>query len=340
MKRINFANTSEMVSCACLGTMMMGTRINKEDSYAILDDFVLKGGNFLDTANCYSWWWGDGSSWGDESETLIGEWMETRNNRKDIFLATKFGGRLVDPKLVRDENDEIIWDKVPSNYEGSSAQTIRKAIEGSLKRLKTNYIDLYYVHVDDRTVSFEETLCALGELVKEGKVKHIACSNIRSWRLATAREISKRNGYPLFKAIQQEYSYIRPNIGANRGGIGLYADDELFDYIKSNDDITLVAYSPLLKGIYANEEKRKNYYDWEYFNNGESIERIKVIDKMSKQMGISGNQLVLAWILNKKPEIIPILGFSSFSQYKENVDALDINVTVEQMAILNKGKEY
>ncbi len=337
MKMINFAGSENKISCACLGTMMMGTRINKADSYAILDDFVAKGGNFIDTANCYSWWWGDANSYGDESEELLGDWMEERQNRKDIFLATKFGGRLVDPKKVRDEKGEIIWDKVPSNYEGSSAETIRNAIEGSLKRLKTDYIDLYYVHVDDRTVDFEETLSALNDLVKEGKVKHIACSNIRAWRISKAKEISKQSGYPMFKAVQQEYSYIRPSIGADRG-ITLHVDDDLMDYIKSNKDMTLVAYSPLLKGIYTSEEKRKNYYGWDFFDNGESIERVKVIEKMSNEMGISGNQLVLAWILQLKPEIVPILGFSSIEQYKENIDALDIKLTDEQMKILNKGK--
>ena len=337
MKQINFAGSEEKISCVCLGTMMMGTRINKADSYAILDDFVARGGNFLDTANCYAWWWGDANSYGDECEELLGDWMEERQNRKDIFLATKFGGRLVDLKNVRDENGEIIWDKVPSNYEGSSAKAIRNAIEGSLKRLKTNYIDLYYVHLDDRTVDFEETLSTLNDLVKEGKVKHIGCSNIRTWRLSNAREISKRDGYPLFSAVQQEYSYIRPSIGADRG-ITLHVDDDLMDYIKSNNDMTLVAYSPLLKGIYTSEEKRKNYYGWDFFDNGESIERVKVIEKMSNEMGISGNQLVLAWILHQKPEIVPILGFSSIEQYKENVDALDIKLTDEQMEILNKGK--
>ena len=337
MKQINFAGSEEKISCACLGTMMMGTRINKADSYAILDDFVAKGGNFLDTANCYAWWWGDENSFGDECEELLGDWMEERQNRKEIFLATKFGARLVDPKKVRDEKGEIIWDKVPSNYEGSSAEAIRNAIEGSLKRLKTDYIDLYIVHLDDRSVDFKETLSTLNDLVKVGKVKHIGCSNIRSWRLSNAREISKRNGYPLFRAIEQEYSYIRPNIGEDRG-IGVYADDDLFDYLKSNKDMTLIAYSPLLKGIYTSAEKRENYYAWQSFNNGESIERIKVIDEMSKAMGITGNQLVLAWILHKKPEIVPIFGFSSIEQYKENIDALDIRLTDEQMAILDHVK--
>lgn len=337
MKKINFGGTDQKVSSGCLGTMMMGTLINKTDSFNILDDFVSKGGNFIDTANCYSWWWGDSSAWGDESENMLGEWMAERKNRDKVFLATKFGGRLKDPNLVRDANGEIIWDKVPAAYEGSSAKTIRAAIEGSLKRLKTDYIDLYYMHVDDRSTSLEEMLSTLSDLVKEGKVKNIGCSNMRTWRVANAREVSKRNNFPLFTAVQNEYSYIRPNINADLG-VTLHADAELFDYLKSNEDMTLIAYSPLLKGIYSDETKRKNYYNWGFFDNGESRERIQVIDRLSKETGIPGNQLVLAWLLNQKPEIIPILGFSKIEQYKENIDAMNIKLTDEQMKILNNGK--
>ena len=339
MKKIQYAKTNDTISCACLGTMMMGTRIDKADSFAILDDFMGKDGNFIDTANCYSWFFGKGEFNGDESENMIGSWMSERKNRDKVFLATKFGARLIDHNSIRDESGEPRWSEVAVNYEGASAKVIKTAIEDSLKRLKTDYIDLYYVHVDDRKVPMEETLEALADLVKEGKVKNIGCSNMRTWRLANSREISKRNNFPLYTAIQQEYSYIRPNINSDRG-IDINADSELFDYLKSNEDMTLVAYSPLLKGIYASEEKRKNYYDWASFDNGESIERIKVIEKMSKEMGISGNELVIAWILHKSPEIVPILGFSKLSQYKENMSALDIELTKEQMDILNAGRYY
>ncbi len=334
MKKVNFSGSEDKVSAVCLGSMMMGTLINKEDSYDILDDFLDKGGNFIDTANCYSWWWGDEHSYGDHSENLLGDWMTQRKNRDKIFLATKFGGRIMNPESLRDDKGEIMWEKVPSEYEGSSRETIRAAIEGSLERLQTDYIDLYYVHIDDRKTPLEEILDELSKLVKEGKVKHIGCSNMRTWRLATARDISRRNNYPLFTAIQQEYSYIRPNIDADRG-ITLNADGELFDYMKSNPDLTLIGYSPLLKGIYDDETKRKNYYGWGSFNNGESLERIAIIEKMAKEMGISGNQLVLAWVLHKKPEIIPIFGFSRISQYEENMSALSIKLSKEQLAILD-----
>ena len=205
MKKVKFMGTNQEVSCACLGTMLMGTAINKTDSFTILDDYIDRGGNFIDTANCYCWWLGDSNSYGDESETLLGDWITQNKNRDKIFLATKFGGRLTDPKKVRSANGDIIWENVVGEYEGASAKVIKADIEGSLKRLKTDYIDLYYVHVDDRKTPLEETLSALSDLVKEGKVKNIGCSNMRTWRIANAREISRRNGYTLFNALQQEY---------------------------------------------------------------------------------------------------------------------------------------
>jgi aryl-alcohol dehydrogenase-like predicted oxidoreductase len=316
--------------------MMMGTRIDETDSFRILDDFMGRGGNFVDTANCYSWWWSNGSA-GDESENLIGKWLSQRKNRSRVFLATKFGARLMHPDKIRNEKGEIKWNEVTGDYEGTSAKTVRAALEGSLKRLRTDYVDLYYVHVDDRKVPLEETLETLADLVKEGKVRHIGCSNMRTWRIACAGEISKQKGYPHFSAVQLEYSYIRPNMDANRG-VTIHANEEIFDFIKSNPEMMFVAYSPLLKGIFTSEEKRKNYYDWKNFNNGESLERVRVIEKLSGELHISGNRLVLAWLLKKRPRVIPILGFSKIEQYVENVSALDVKLTDEQMAILNAGR--
>ena len=335
MKMIEFADSK--VSSVCLGTMMMGTRINREVSFNVLDDFMARGGNFLDTSNNYSWWWGKGNSAGDESENLLGEWMETRKNRSNVFLATKFGARLVHPDKIRDENGAIRWEEAGRDYEGTGRNTVKKAVEESLRRLKTDYIDLYYIHVDDRSVPLEETLEALADIVKEGKVRYIGCSNMRSWRLAEAGEICRRNNYPFFSAVEQEYSYIRPGIEADRG-VTLHADDELFDYIKSHPGVKLVAYSPLLKGVFSGREQRENYYDWKNFNNGESLERIHVIENMSKDMGITGNQLVMAWMIQKSPLVIPIIGFSRMEQYNENIAALDITLSREQLEILHAGR--
>lgn len=335
MQKLNYGYTKDKVSNVCLGAMLMGTALGKKDSFQVLDNYADIGGNFIDTANCYAWWLGKGEFTGNESENIIGDWMHERKNRDKIFLATKFGARLDNLATIRDKDGNVNYDQV--KYEGNSARTIRKAIENSLLRLKTDYIDLYYIHVDDRSVPLEETLETLSQLVKEGKVKNIGCSNFRTWRLANSRLLSKQNGWPLISAIEQEYTYIHPTAGADRG-IVVHADDELFDYIKSNPDMMMVAYSPLLKGVYESEEKCKSYYGWDSFDNGANRERIQLILNMAKELGISGNQLVLAWILHQDPKIIPIIGFSKVSQYEHNIAALNIKLTPEQLTILNRGR--
>jgi aryl-alcohol dehydrogenase-like predicted oxidoreductase len=334
MEKIIFGQNNDEISTVCLGTMLMGTKLGKEDSFKVLDHFTSIGGNFIDTANCYSWWIGNGEFIGDESEAIVGDWMQERKNRDKVFLATKFGGRLMHPHDIRDKDGNVKWDMVQPDYEGLSSKSIRQAIEGSLKRLKTDYIDLYYVHIDDVLTPIEEIVDTLGQLVKEGKVKNIGCSNWYTWKIANARLISKQKGLPAFTAIQQEYSYIHPTAGKK----GTHADDELFDYLSYNPDMLLMAYSPLLKGIYESEEKCRSYYNWPSYDNGTSRERLQLIYNMAKEMGVSGNQLVLAWFMKQQPRIIPILGFSKESQYMENISALDIKLSEEQLTRLNRGR--
>jgi len=334
MKTQLFGTTNEVVSEICLGSMLMGTTIKKDVSFEILDRFVEANGNFIDTANCYAWWIGKGEFVGDESEVLLGEWMKERKNRHKIFLATKAGAKIKDPSIIRDSNGNVIWEIVPENYQGLSGNTIRKAVEDSLRRLQTDYIDLYYVHIDDRKIPLEESLSTLNDLVVEGKIKQIGCSNYKTWRLAEARNISRSNNWPLYTAIQQQYSYFQPKYNADFG-VGVNANDELFDYLKNNNDLTLVAYSPLLKGIYDSEEKRRSYYNWSLFDTFDNKKRLEVVTQIANEMNVSNNQLVLAWLLNHEPRVIPILGFSSSEQFTQNMKAVDIRLSVDQMNRLN-----
>ncbi|SDN62226.1 aldo/keto reductase [Acetanaerobacterium elongatum] len=330
-----FGTTGEKVSRFCLGCMLMGTAMDDNTSQRVLNHFTEAGGNFLDTANCYAWWMGSGEFVGDESENVLGKWMQERKNRHEIFLATKVGGRLKNPHNIRGADGIPEWDRVPGEYEGLSAGVIRKGIEDSLRRLKTDYIDLYYTHVYDKNTPIEETLSVLNQLVKEGKVRHIGCSNLTVAQLKEAREISKRLGVRLYTAVQQEYSYLHPKQGVDTG-IVEHVDAGQLEYIKANPDITLMAYSPLLKGIYNSEEKRKRYYNWSNFDSTENARKLEIVDKLSRELGVTGNQLVLAWLLRQEPKLIPILGFSNEEQYRENIAALTITLTDGQLAEMGR----
>jgi len=335
MERTTLGNTGEQVSMLCLGTMLMGSRVPEAESFAQLDRYTDAGGNFLDTANCYAWWEGKGEFVGDESEATLGRWMHERRNRNRIFLATKGGGRLRDPHAIRDADGVPRWAEVREHYEYLSADTVRAAVEGSLRRLGTDRIDLWYAHIDDRRTPLEETLGALNDLVAAGKLRHIACSNLLSWRLERARQISAQRGWPGYAAIQQHLSYLRPKAGADFG-VNPYAGDDLLDYLAANAEVSLLAFTPLLKGLYNRPERAEDYYNWPLFDTPDSQARLATLSRMARELGVSGNQLVLAWLLHRRvPRVIPVIAASRMSQLEENLGALDIRLSEAQMAELD-----
>ena len=333
MKQIIFANTADKVSPFCLGAMLMGTAMDKKTAFEVLDHFREQGGNFIDTANCYAWWMGNGEYIGDESENVIGEWLSSRQCRNEIFLATKVGGRLKDVLGIRNASGEVAWDRVRSEYEYLNPDVIKKGIVGSLKRLKTDCIDLYYAHVFDDVTPLEETMEAFNRLIKEGKVRYIGCSNITVQKIEEANRISKDKRFAPYMAMQQEYSYLHPDRSLDTG-IVEHADAQMFECMETQG-MAFLAYSPLLKGIYGDKSKRDTYYNKHLYDNEKCREKLALVDKLSQQLGITGNQLVLAWLLRHDPQIIPIIGFSRKEQYLENMAALKVNLPDECMAMLN-----
>jgi aryl-alcohol dehydrogenase-like predicted oxidoreductase len=182
--RIVLPNTDFNIYPLCLGGNVFGWTANKEQSFQVLDAFVELGGNFIDTADVYSEW-APGNS-GGESEAILGEWMASRGNRADIVIATKVA------KL--------------STRPGLSRSNIFAAIDDSLHRLQTDYIDLYYAHEEDNNVSLEETLGAFDELVKAGKVRHLGASQHGAKRLAESLAVSEANGWAKYAVLQNQYN--------------------------------------------------------------------------------------------------------------------------------------
>lgn len=320
MKKIELGNSGAFVSEMSLGCMLMGSSIDKEKSYSILDAYIGSGGSFLDTADCYAWWVEEGS--GDDSELLLGQWMEDRGNRRDIFLATKVGAMPTDCKKA--EVDFM------NNIEGLSRTAILKAFEKSLKNLKTDYIDLLYIHIDDRSVDLEETLSTLNELVVSGRVKYIGCSNMLPWRIERAKHICEKNGWVKFCCVQQSHTYIQPKPKADLG-VGEYVDHNLLDYVKENDYISIVGYSPLLAGYYVNKERRDSYWRKELYDNAGNEDRLKLLSDIARELKVSENSVVLAWMLQNSIPAIPIIASSSVDHIRENIEAGNIKLSKENL---------
>jgi aryl-alcohol dehydrogenase-like predicted oxidoreductase len=330
MDTVALGNTGEQVSQLALGAMLMGTRTSEADSFEILDRYLAAGGSFVDTADCYAWWPAPGNR-GGESESLLGRWLAKRGRRDDIFLATKGSAWVERAEEVRGAP----WEVVSKEYAGAGGDTLRRAVDGSLRRLGTDHIDLYYVHVDDRNTPIEETLEALDEVVKAGKVRYIGWSNVRTWRLERVRQVAERNGWAAPVALQQQHSYLRRRAGLSHASI---VDDEQMDYLRANPDITLVAYSPILKGIYDDPEKRRGHDMMIPYEGPDAEARLAVLTEMAGELGVTPNQLVVAWLLHQTdPRMVTLLGPRTVEQFEAALPALDVKLDESQLARLDNA---
>ena len=324
MKQVPLGRTGVDVSALCLGCMYFGSRTDAGTSYQLLDQYVEAGGRFLDTANNYAFW--ITGTTGGESETLLGRWMKERGNRDQIFLSTKVGAKPnVDGADFR-------------NAEGLSAAVIERSVEASLRRLDTDTIDLYYAHIDHRSVPLEETLAAFDRIVKAGKVRFIGCSNMTAWRIAEARLISRAHDWAEYVCVQQSYSYLRPKPSvayavnhalAPDWGIEVRVDAGVRDYCETHGDFSIVAYSPLMRGAYAGAPMPDECVG------SDTDARLAALGQVAAETGATRNQVVLAWLMQNTPPAIPLFGASSAEQLRENLGALKVTLTPEQVAFLN-----
>lgn len=307
----------------------MGTSTDEPTSYRMLDSFLDAGGDFLDTANCYSWW--HAGSGGGESEELLGRWLARDGNRDRVFLATKVGGVVTDvPAALVDGKAD--WGIAAKLFEGTGADVVRRGIDASLRRLGTDHVDLYYVHVDDLSTPLEETLEALDGIVRAGKVRQIGWSNVRTWRLERIRQLADRYGWVAPVAVQQQHSYLRPAPGVDRAGI---AGPEMLDYLGRHDDVSLVAYSPILQGIYDDPRRRAGHGMWTAYAGADSEARLAAVGKVAGDLGVTGNQVALAWALRQEsPRVIPIAGTRTWEQFEAFLPALDVELGAEHLALL------
>ena len=313
MKTITLGTTGVEVSALCLGAMNFGSRDSRETSYKMLDMYYEAGGRFIDTANAYARWF-EGCQ-GGESEALLGDWMAERGNRDELFLASKVGF----PAPV-DGLDQ-----------GVSAKQVERAIEGTLARLEIDTVDLYYAHVDDRSVPLKETMAAFHLLVEAGKVRYAGASNYRTWRLERARTMAEERGWAPFVCMQQRFTYIRPRVDYELVP-HVYGDRRMLDYSR-DANVTLLAYSPLEGGAYTREDRDfPEMYQWP-----DTEMRLEVLNEVADKTGATPHQVVLAWMIQSDPSVIPIIAASTEAQMRENLGALDLTLSEEQTRRLNEA---
>jgi aryl-alcohol dehydrogenase-like predicted oxidoreductase len=288
-----------------MGTDVLGSKIDQATTFELLDYYFSEGGNFIDTGNFYASWLP--GCQGGESETVIGAWMKERSNRDQIVLSSK-----------------LAFD-YPGCAGGLSALEIERECEKSLKRLQTDRLDLYYAHRDDRDVPQGETMGAFDRLVKAGKVRALGASNVAVWRIAAANTIAKAQSLTPYGVVQQRYTYLRPRHGADFGP-QIVISPELKDFALT-EDVALVAYSVLLQGAYSRTERDLPVQ----FAGQESNERLSVLVEVAKEAGRSVNQVIIAWMRQSKPAVLPIIAGSKIEQLKENIAASGLTLTEEQM---------
>ncbi|MBQ8742481.1 MAG: aldo/keto reductase [Clostridia bacterium] len=295
MKKVEFKRAGLTVSNICLGTMMYGTQVPEKDAFEQLDIFLDLGGNFIDTSNNYAHWWPGAS--GDESETLLGKWLSEKKCRDKVVIATKVG-----------------FDRHGEGA-GLSAKQIEYWCDESLRKLKTDYIDLYYAHTDDMNTPIEETMEAFDRLVKKGKVRSIGASNFYTWRMCEAKHVAANRSLADYTVNQACYTYLPAKGGyVPRHEFNLDAGTERLRYLAQND-IPLVPYSCLAKGGYDDLSRLPVQY--------ETGKRLDTLLYYAKELGLSPSALVIAWLIAQdrlpdRPLTVPLFSSSRTEHLKEN----------------------
>jgi aryl-alcohol dehydrogenase-like predicted oxidoreductase len=307
-----------MVNLA-LGAMFFGTRQDERESFELLDRFVDGGGTMIDTSDNYPFW-EHPSGHGGASESLLGAWFAARPGMRDrVVLSTKVGA------------EPLVPGGYPDQIEGLSESAITTAIEGSLKRMDVEHVDLYWAHIDDRSVPVEETAGTFGSLVARGLVRQLGASNHATWRVEQARAAARAQGVAGYSALQLRHSYLVPRPGApvhdHRFGS---VTDETLDYAAS-EGLDIWAYTPLIEGAYVRADKPLP----EGYDHPGTTRRLAALDSVAAELGVTRNQVVLAWLIGGSPSITPLVGVSSVAQLDEALAGARLTLSADQRAHLD-----
>jgi aryl-alcohol dehydrogenase-like predicted oxidoreductase len=297
---ITIPQTELVVHPLCLGSNIFGSNADEAQSHAVMDAYSSHAGNFIDTADMYNQWV-EGHV-GGESESVIGSWMKKRNNRKSMVIATKVSKMDTRP--------------------GLSAKNISAACEESLNRLQTDYIDLYYSHSDDETVSLEETLSAYAQLIAQGKVRYIAASNFTPARLRESIKFSEDNNIPSYVATQDLYNLV------DRKSYEGEMSQAVADLGISNIPFYGIARG-FLSGKYrpgVTEVDSKRAAGAREYATDKNYAILTVMDEVAKNHNVSLSAVALAWLRAQPTVSVPIASARTVEQVEEIVQVVELSV--------------
>jgi len=294
MQHISIKHTDLQVSRACFGTMTFGSQVDEAASHRIIDRCLDLGVNFFDTANVYN---------RGVSEIMVGKALKGRRDK--VVLASKVAGKMGDAA------DQI----------GLSRRAIETAIEESLKRLQTDYLDLYYLHHPDRSVPLEESLETMDRLVRQGKVRYPATSNYSGWQVVRMQWIAEKNGYKPATVTQPMYNLLARGI------------EQEYAEMANEFGISTVVYNPLAGGLLTGKQKREapiagtrfdnNQMYLNRYWNDQDFDAVADLLEIARRAGRTPVSLALNWLLHHTPTDCIILGASKIEQLDENIAAMD-----------------
>ncbi|MPT32448.1 MAG: aldo/keto reductase [Chryseobacterium sp.] len=314
MKKVNIKNTDLEIAPINFGGNVFGWTLDEKESFNILNKFAEGGFNFIDTADTYSWWV---NGKGGQSEEIIGKWMKEKKNRQDIVLATKVGSE------TKEHGFDI------------SKKHILKSVDESLKRLGTDHIDLYYTHFDDNKTPVEETLSAYDEIVRAGKVRYIAASNVSPERLIESFEVAEKNNFPKYVALQPHYNLVERE----------KFETEYASLVKKYG-LSAFPYWSLAAGFLTGKYRTEADFETtargggikKYFNDkGKAV--LAALDKVSEKHQSQPATVALAWLLANPLITAPIVSATSERQLQTIFDASKLELDSEDLEILNQASK-
>lgn len=316
MQKRQLGNTGLHVYPITFGGNVFGWTIDEKTSFEILDAFTGAGFNFIDTADVYSRW--AAGNKGGESEAIIGNWMKKNKNRNKVIIATKVGADM------------------GSGKKDLSKKYILKAAEDSLKRLQTDYIDLYQTHWDDETTPIEETLDAYAQLIKEGKVRHIGASNLTPDRLKESLMTAFENGLPAYETFQPHYNLYEREVFEN----GL-------EPICLGNNLGVLNYYSLASGFLTGKYRSKEDADKSPRGGGavkyldtRGLKILAALDEVAKKLNATPATVAIAWLIHRPSVTAPIVSATTTEQLKSILKAPDLPITAHEIEYLTQESAW